>query len=206
MFGLFKSKVKALIIVDVQNDFVPGGALAVPKGDEVVPFINQLQRDFEIIVATKDWHPKGHVSFASTHPRTKVGERVQLEVGSQLLWPDHCVQGTPGAELVKDLETAKIQKTFLKGVDANIDSYSGMFDNGNLRETGLRSFLRERNVKEVTIVGLATEYTVKLTAVDCKKQGFDVTVLLDGCRSLEVKPGDTERAIREMKGIGILVK
>jgi nicotinamidase/pyrazinamidase len=206
MFGLFKSKVKALIIVDVQNDFVPGGALAVPHGDEVVPVINRLQQDFEIILATKDWHPKGHCSFASSHPRAKVGDRVQLEVGSQLLWPDHCIQGTHGAAFVAGLETAKIQKVFQKGIEAQIDSYSGMYDNGNLRETGLRQFLREREVKEVHIVGLATEYTVKYTAVDCKREKFEVFVRLEGCRSLEIKPGDTEKAIREMRGIGIQVK
>jgi nicotinamidase/pyrazinamidase len=206
MFGLFKSKTRTLIVVDMQNDFVPGGALAVPGGDEVVPVINRLIEDYPIVVATKDWHPKGHCSFASSHPRYKVGDRVQLEVGSQLLWPDHCVQGTTGAEFVAGLTTKKFRKVFQKGTQVEIDSYSGMFDNGNLRETGLRPFLVENQVKEVYVVGLATDYTVKFTAVDCRRQGLDVTVLLEGCRSLEVKPGDTEKAIREMKSIGIHVK
>jgi nicotinamidase/pyrazinamidase len=135
-----------------------------------------------------------------------VGDRVQLEVGSQLLWPDHCVQGSKGAEFVPGLETKKIIKTFQKGIEPQIDSYSGLYDNGNLRETGLRLFLKEHKVTEVHIVGLATEYTVKFTALDCKREGFEVVVVLDGCRSLEVKPGDTEKAIREMKNAGIRIK
>jgi nicotinamidase/pyrazinamidase len=206
MFGLFKSKTRTLIVVDMQNDFVPGGALAVPAGDEVVPVINRLIEDYPIVVATKDWHPTGHCSFASSHPHYKVGDRAQLEAGSQLLWPDHCVQGSLGAEFVPGLTTSKFQRVFQKGIQVEIDSYSGMFDNGNQRETGLRKFLQEHQVKEVHIVGLATEYTVKFTAVDCRRQNLDVTVLLAGCRSLEVKPGDTEKAIREMKSIGIHVK
>ncbi len=206
MFGLFKSHPKALVIVDVQNDFVPGGALPVPHGDQIVPVINKLQKDFELVVATKDWHPEGHCSFASAHPGHAVGERIGLDIGSQLLWPDHCVQGSSGAEFVAGLETGKIQKIFEKGVDPQIDSYSGMYDNGNLRETGLRAYLKENKVTDVYIVGLATEFTVKFTALDCKREGFNVHVVKDGCRGLEQKPGDTEKALNDMKHVGVHIK
>ncbi|MBI5775534.1 MAG: bifunctional nicotinamidase/pyrazinamidase [Verrucomicrobia bacterium] len=206
MLGLFGSKTKALIIVDVQNDFAPGGALAVPKGDEVVPFINSVLGEYKIVVATKDWHPKNHCSFASTHPGKKVGDRVDLEDGSQLLWPDHCVQGSPGAEFVKGLDAGKIQKTFQKGIDPDIDSYSGLFDNGFKRDTGLAKYLKDNKASEVAIVGLATDYTVKFTALDCKKQGFNVTVLRKGCRALNIKPDDEEKALAEMRAAGVTVK
>ena len=208
MLGFFKSKpkVKALLIVDVQNDFIPGGALAVPQGDEVVPVINRLQSEFDLVLATKDWHPAGHCSFASSHRGYKAGDRAELEIGSQLLWPDHCVQGTKGAEFAIGLETKKIQKTFEKGVDRNIDSYSGMYDNGNQRETGLRTHLATKVVNEVHIVGLATDYTVKYTALDCKRAGFEVVVILAGCRAVNLKPGDDAQAIKEMKAAGVQVK
>ena len=159
MLGFFKSKpkVKALLIVDVQNDFIPGGALAVPQGDEVVAVINRLQAEYDLVLATKDWHPANHCSFASSHRGYQPGDRAELEVGSQLLWPDHCVQESNGAEFATGLDTKKIQKTFEKGIDRNIDSYSGMYDNGNQRETGLRTYLATKLVNEVHIVGLATD-------------------------------------------------
>lgn len=206
MLGLFGSKTKALIIVDVQNDFAPGGALAVPKGDEVVPFINSVMGDYKIIVATKDWHPRNHCSFASVHPGKKIGDRVDLEDGSQLLWPDHCVQGSPGAEFVKGLEAGKVQKTFQKGIDPDIDSYSGLFDNGFKRDTGLAKHLKDNKVTEVAVVGLATDYTVKYTALDCKKAGFEVTLLRKGCPALNVKPDDEEKALAELRASGVAVK
>jgi nicotinamidase/pyrazinamidase len=205
MFGLFK-KTQALIVVDVQVDFAPGGALAVPKGDEVVPAINQLMGGYEIVVATRDWHPRNHCSFASAHPGGKVGDRVDLERGSQLLWPDHCVQDTPGAQFLEKLDTAKLAKTFDKGIDRDIDSYSGFYDNDRGRATGLEDFLKGKKVGEVFVVGLATDYCVKYTAVDAAKAGFKTHVLLEGCRGLDVASGDVDRAIAEMKRAGVTVK
>ena len=207
MFGMFKSKPKtrALLVVDVQNDFCPGGALAVPDGDKVVPVINKLQAEFEIIVATKDWHPANHVSFVSTHAGQRVGDMVDAETGSQRLWPDHCVQGSKGAEFAPGLEAGKFQKVFEKGVDPQIDSYSGFYDNGFVRETGLRAWLAAKKVQEVHIVGLATDYTVKFTALDAKKCGFDAFVIKEGCRAVNLNPGDDERAFKEMQTSGINV-
>jgi nicotinamidase/pyrazinamidase len=203
--GFFKKK-RALLIVDVQNDFAPGGALAVPRGDEVVPVINKLQAEFDLIVATKDWHPVDHCSFASRHPGAKVGDRVDLERGTQLLWPDHCTQGSKGAEFIAGLETGKIAKIFQKGVDRDIDSYSGFYDNNGERDTGLAKYLKAEKVDEVHIVGLATDYTVKFTAQDSKRAGFNTTVIQSGCRALNVHPGDEEKTLKELKGLGINVK
>lgn len=207
MLGLFKkNKVKALVVVDVQNDFVPGGALAVPKGDEVVPVINKLLAEYDLVVATKDWHPRGHVSFASRHPGTSVGDRVELDSGTQRVWPDHCVQGTPGAEFAKGLTTVKFAKVFEKGSDPNVDSYSALFDNDQRRATGLGDWLKANKVEEVYIVGLATDYTVKYTALDCAKAGYKTFVLKDGCRAVNMAAGDEERSIREMQTAGVTVK
>ncbi|HSH95966.1 MAG TPA: bifunctional nicotinamidase/pyrazinamidase [Roseimicrobium sp.] len=205
MLGLFK-KTKALIVVDVQTDFCPGGALAVPAGNEVVAVINGMLNHYDIIVATRDWHPRGHCSFASSHPGQKIGDRVDLEQGTQLLWPDHCIQGTAGAEFTKGLNSSVIAKVFNKGIDKDIDSYSGFFDNGAARSTGLDKFLKDSKVQEVYIAGLATDYTVKYTALDSAKAGFKTTVLLEGCRGLNVTAGDVDRAIAEMKRSGVTVK
>lgn len=205
MFGLFK-KTKALIVVDVQTDFCPGGALPVPKGDEVVPAINKLIGEFELVVATRDWHPRNHCSFAASHPGGKVGERVDLERGSQLLWPVHCVQSTPGAEFAKGLDKSKFVKTFDKGIDRDIDSYSGFYDNDRGRSTGLEEFLKLKKADEVHIVGLATDYCVKYTALDCVKAGFKTTIHSEGCRGLDVNPGDVDRVIAEMKRAGVTIK
>jgi nicotinamidase/pyrazinamidase len=208
MLGLFKSKPKtrALLVVDVQNDFCPGGALAVPNGDQVVPVINKLQSEFEIVVATKDWHPANHISFASTHPGQKVGDMVDTETGTQRVWPDHCVQGSKGAEFAPGLQTDKFLKVFEKGIDPQIDSYSGFYDNGFVRETGLRAWLAARKVQEVHIVGLATDYTVKFTALDSKKCGFETFVIKDGCRAVNINAGDEERALKEVQASGAHVK
>ncbi|HEY1170124.1 MAG TPA: bifunctional nicotinamidase/pyrazinamidase [Verrucomicrobiae bacterium] len=207
MLGLFnKKKVKALVVVDVQNDFTPGGALAVPKGDEVVPVINKLLTEYDLVVATKDWHPKGHISFASRHPGTSVGDRVELESGTQRVWPDHCVQGTVGAEFAKGLTTNKFAKVFEKGVDPAVDSYSALFDNDQRRATGLGDWLKANKVEEVYIVGLATDYTVKYTALDCAKAGFKTFVIKEGCRAVNMAAGDEERSIREMQTAGVTVK
>ena len=197
--GLFSKP--TLIILDVQNDFVPGGALPVPKGDE---FINGVQDKYKNIVATKDWHPARHCSFISAHPGSHPGDRVELEGMSQVVWPDHCVQDTEGADYAKGLETEKIEKVFEKGVNPRIDSYSGFYDNNFGRATGLEDYLKENKVKDVHLVGLATDYTVKFTALDCVKAGFGTTVLLGGCRALD--PKTEADAVAEMKRAGVKVK
>ena len=202
MLSLFKKK--ALVILDVQNDFVPGGALPVPKGDEVVPVINKLIPDFKIVVATKDWHPPKHCSFASTHPGKKPGDRVDLEEMSQALWPDHCVQGSEGADFAKGLDSSKIEKTFEKGVNPRIDSYSGFYDNNFGRATGLEDYLKEKGVAEVHLVGLATDFTVKFTALDCVKAGFKTVLHRNGCRPLDV--ANEESILNELKRAGVSIK
>ena len=196
---------QALVIVDVQNDFVTDGALAIPHGEQVVPVINRLIPEFELVVASKDWHPANHGSFASQHPGKKPGDIIDLNGLSQLLWPDHCVQGTLGAEFVDSLETHRIKKVFYKGTDIGVDSYSSFFDNGKRNSTGLGEYLKEQNVKRVTLVGLATDYCVKFSAFDAKELGFDVTVLRAGVRGVELEPGDCERAFEEMTAAGINV-
>ena len=196
---------RALILVDLQNDFCPGGALAVPQGDRVVPVANRLLEAvvFELVVATQDWHPRHHGSFAVNHPGRSVGESIDLEGLEQILWPVHCVQGTPGAELVSSLRTEFIQKVFHKGTDPGVDSYSTFFDNANRRSTGLQRFLRRRDVESIYLLGLATDYCVKYSALDGARLGFQTRVLRDGCRGLDLQEGDIEKAIREMEQAGV---
>ena len=199
---------KALILVDIQNDFLPGGALAVPRGDEVVAVANQLARRFEIVVATRDHHPAGHQSFASSHPGHAVGELASLEGldgPTQVLWPDHCVQGTRGAELASALDPRPVTQVFFKGEDPAIDSYSAFFDNGHRRSTGLGDWLRGRGVTEVWVLGLATDYCVKFTALDARALGFDTVLVADGCRAVDLAPGDGDRAIEELRAAGVRV-
>lgn len=195
---------KALIIVDVQNDFCPGGALAVKDGDKITPLINDIQKDFDLVIATQDWHPKDHGSFASNHGK-KVGEIITLNGLQQILWPDHCVQGSRGADFVKDLDTKSIDKIFRKGTDKTIDSYSGFFDNGHKKATGLGDYLKEKNVAEVYVTGLATDYCVKFTALDAVKLGFKVHLLKEACRGVNLKAGDVDKAIMEMKENGVKI-
>ncbi len=195
---------KALLIVDVQNDFFPGGALRVPDGKPIIPLINRLQESFSCIVATKDWHPPHHISFASTHGK-KPGEIVEVGGMKQVLWPDHCVQGTPGAEFSPLLHKEKIDQVFFKGVDPMIDSYSTFYDNAHLRETGLEKYLRERGINEIVLVGLTTEYCVKYSVLDALELGFKITVVLDGCRGVELHPGDCARAIEVMRAAGATI-
>src|SRR6266699_22302 len=163
---------RALILVDIQNDFLPGGALAVPAGDAVIPVANKLQSVFPLVVATQDWHPANHGSFAASHPGKKVFEQIELNGLPQTLWPVHCVQNTKGAELAGALNRDRIAKTFQKGTDAGIDSYSGLFDNGHRKSTGLGEWLKQKNVTEVFVCGLATDYCVKFTALDAVQFGF----------------------------------
>ena len=194
---------RALILVDLQDDFLPGGALAVPRGDEVIPIANGLQDRYDLVVATQDWHPQRHGSFASSHPGRKPGELVELAGLPQVLWPDHCVQGTSGAAFARALEMNRVEAIFRKGTDPRIDSYSGFFDNGHRRSTGLGEYLRDEGVTDVYILGLATDYCVKYSALDALRFGFATHVIEDGCRGVELKPGDVQLAIDEMRIAGV---
>lgn len=193
----------ALILVDLQNDFLPGGALAVPQGDEVIAIANRLQPYFHLIVATQDWHPANHGSFASQYDDRSVGEVIDLHGLPQVLWPDHCVQGSDGAELCKSLNLRSISRVFPKGTQRHRDSYSGFFDNGGEHETGLASYLRERKVTDVYLLGLATDYCVRATALDSCKLGFRTWLIQDACRGVELTPGDCAAAIQEMTKAGV---
>ncbi len=194
-----------LIVVDVQNDFLPGGALAVPNGDEVVAVANRLMPKFELVVATQDWHPTDHRSFASQHPGKSPGDRIDLNGLDQILWPDHCVENSPGAAFTTGLERERIGEVFRKGTDREIDSYSGFFDNGHRRATGLGDYLKKMGVSEVYVLGLATDYCVKLTALDARRLGFITHLVEDGCRGVELSPGDCAAAIEEMNAAGVSV-
>jgi nicotinamidase/pyrazinamidase len=190
---------KALILVDLQNDFCPGGALPVSDGDHVMAVANRVQGRFELVVATQDWHPPDHGSFAANHPGRRPGEVIELEGIAQVLWPAHCVQDTPGAEFHPGLDRSAIVRVFRKGMDPNIDSYSGFFDNGRRKATGLGDYLREEAVRDVYVCGLATDYCVKFTALDAVDLGFRTHLIADACRGVELKPGDVDRAVREMR-------
>jgi nicotinamidase/pyrazinamidase len=196
---------RALIVVDIQNDFLPGGALAVPEGDRIIPLANALQSAYDVVVASQDWHPADHGSFAANHPGHQIGERIDLYGLEQILWPVHCVQGTAGAEFSTALDTARIERIFQKGIDPTIDSYSALFDNGHRRATGMVDYLKDRGVDEVHLCGLATDYCVKFTALDARKCGFEVVVLRDACRGVNLRPGDDERALQEMADAGVRV-
>lgn len=178
---------KALIIVDVQNDFLPGGALEVKNGDAVIPVINRLQENFDLVVATQDWHPADHKSFASAHPGKKKFDEILLNGLSQVLWPDHCVQQTAGAEFSKLLYTKKVEAIFRKGMDKNIDSYSGFFDNGKMKATGMGDYLKGRGIREVFVTGLAGDYCVNFTAVDAIELGFKSTIISDATMPIDMK-------------------
>jgi nicotinamidase/pyrazinamidase len=195
--------VKALILVDIQNDFLPGGALAVPDGDAVIPLANKLQAAFPLVVATQDWHPANHGSFAANHPGRKVFEQIELNGLPQILWPVHCVQGTSGAELAPSLQRERIAKIFPKGTDAGIDSYSGLFDNGHRKSTGLGEWLKASGVTEVFVCGLATDYCVKNTALDAAQLGFKTHFIEDASRGVNLRPEDVRLAIAEMNRAGI---
>ena len=196
---------KALVVVDVQNDFLPGGALEVRHGDQIIPVINEIIEKFELVIATKDWHPQNHKSFASQYLGKNPGDIIKLKNLEQVLWPDHCVQGTDGAEFSKELDLSKIKKVFVKGIDFEIDSYSGFYDNGHLRSTGLVDYLREAMVEEIYIVGLATDYCVKFTALDSVKEGFKTFVIADATKAVNLSPNDYEDALEEMQKSGVII-
>ncbi|HUJ61702.1 MAG TPA: bifunctional nicotinamidase/pyrazinamidase [Kofleriaceae bacterium] len=196
---------RALILVDLQYDFMPGGALAVPRGDETIAIANRLLPHFSLVAATQDWHPRDHKSFAANHPGRQPYEMIDLHGILQVLWPVHCVQNTHGAELHAGIDRSRVTEVFHKGTDPELDSYSGFFDNDKRKATGLGEWLRERWISRVYVMGLATDYCVKATALDARGLGFDVWLIEDGCRGVELKPGDADRAINEMRGAGVAV-
>ncbi|PTX96102.1 bifunctional nicotinamidase/pyrazinamidase [Spartobacteria bacterium LR76] len=194
---------KALIIVDLQNDFVEGGALAVQGGKELVPLINEIQQRFDLILATQDWHPANHGSHANNHPDASPGDVVELAGRPQILWPAHCVQETRGADFVPGLNQDRWAAVFQKGAVRHIDSYSGFFDNGKERATGLGDYLKEQGVTDLYILGLATDYCVKFTALDAVELGFRTHLVLDACRAVNLQPGDEREAVEAMRQAGV---
>jgi nicotinamidase/pyrazinamidase len=174
-----------LILIDIQNDFIPGGSLPVPQGNEIIKLVNELQGSFELVVATQDWHPDNHKSFATQHPGKKQFETISLHGLDQVLWPDHCVQGTKGAEFHDDLNMNKVEAVFRKGMNPDIDSYSGFYDNGYKKATGLAGYLRDRGVKKVYVCGLAADYCVAYTAKDALKENFETYVIEDATRAID---------------------
>ena len=197
---------KALILVDIQNDFCPGGALAVSNCDATIAVANDLIKQFKLVVATQDWHPRDHKSFASQNEGVSIGDSFELNGIPQVAWPDHCIEGTSGAEFHSSLNSSGIEKVFQKGTNPEIDSYSGFFDNDHRNATGLGDFLQSRNVEEVYVLGLATDYCVMFTALDAVKLGFKTHLVVDGCRGVELNEGDVANAIETMKGAGVLIE
>ena len=177
---------RALLVIDVQNDFCPGGALEVPGGDGIVPLVNALMARFSVVILTQDWHPADHASFASAHPGRKPFETVEMPYGPQVLWPDHCVQGTRGAAFHPDLDTRSGQTIIRKGFRREVDSYSAFFENDHVTPTGLAGYLKEREVTEVFLCGLATDFCVGFSALDAVKCGFSATVIEDACRAIDL--------------------
>lgn len=178
---------KALLLIDIQNDFLPGGSLAVPEGDKVIPLANALQQKFDVVIATQDWHPADHKSFASQHQGKSIFETIQLQGLEQVLWPDHCVQGSTGAEFAKELDMNRVEAIFRKGTDPEIDSYSGFYDNGHLKTTALAEFLRGKGVKQVYVLGLAADYCVYFSAKDALKEGFEAFIIEDATRPIDAE-------------------
>lgn len=191
-----------LLVVDVQNDFCPGGALAVPEGDAVVPVINRLGRDFAHVILTQDWHPPGHSSFAGTHPGHAPFDTVAMPYGPQILWPDHCVQGSAGAAFHPALDLPRAELVLRKGYHQAIDSYSALRENDRTTPTGLAAYLRERGFERLTLCGLATDFCVLYSALDAVGAGFTVRVALDACRGIDID-GSVARALDEMRAAGV---
>lgn len=191
----------ALLLIDVQKDFLPGGSLAVPDGDHIIPVVNKLQKHFDLIVATKDWHPDDHGSFASNHEGKQPGDKIDLDGVEQVLWPDHCVQESEGAEFADDLDTDRIEKTIKKGTDPKIDSYSGFYDNKHKRATGLHEYLKEHKVDAVYITGLAADVCVRFTALDALELGYRTHLFRDATKAVEGEQA-YEKTIRELEDQG----
>lgn len=195
----------ALLLIDIQNDFLPGGALAVAGGDEIIPVVNALLPSFETIIATQDWHPADHGSFAANHPGKSAFEMADLNGLPQVLWPVHCVQNTGGALFAPGLDTRRITRVFPKGTDTRVDSYSGFFDNGKRGDTGLAAWLRGQRITELTLCGLATDYCVKFTALDALDCGFKVNLHLAACRGVDLQAGDCLAAVATMRERGATI-
>ena len=193
---------KALLIIDVQNDFLPGGSLAVPDGHAIIPVINRLMPLYDLRIATQDWHPVDHVSFETLHSDAVAGQTVKVGDTIQELWPIHCVQHTHGSDFASDLTITAIDHVVYKGESSKIDSYSGFYDNGHQSSTGLATYLHQHDITEVHLVGLATDYCVKFTAIDSISEGFKTIVLADACRGVNIKEGDVERALSEILSLG----
>lgn len=200
-----KDKTKALILIDLQNDFFPGGALGVKGAEAIIPIANRLQDRFDIVVATKDWHPKKHKSFASEYPNKSVYDQIMLEGVKQTLWPDHCVQGSFGAEFHPKLNIANTAKIIHKGTDPNIDSYSAFFDNAHKKKTDLDAYLKLQGVQAVYMMGLATDYCVQYSVLDAAMLGFKVFLIEEGCCGIEKSPGDIETAKKNMQAVGAIL-
>ncbi|RPH58939.1 MAG: bifunctional nicotinamidase/pyrazinamidase [Burkholderiales bacterium] len=198
------SRSDVLVVIDVQNDFCPGGALAVADGDAIVPVANALIRRFEHVVLTQDWHPPGHRSFASSHPGRAPFEAIELDYGTQTLWPDHCVQGSAGAAFRADLEATRAELVIRKGFRAGIDSYSAFYEHDRTSPTGLAGYLRERGFARVFLCGLATDYCVAYSALDARRLHFETVVLLDGCRAIDLG-GSLEQALAAMREAGVVL-
>ena len=196
---------KVLLVVDVQNDFLPGGALAVPHGDKVIPVINRLIDRFDHVIATQDWHPADHGSFAANHPGKNPGEIITLNGLDQILWPVHCVQGSRGAEFSSLLKKDRFEKVFQKGSDKSIDSYSGFFDNGHLKSTGLADYLAQHKFDELYLAGLAADYCVKFSALDAVQLGFKTILFEEATKAVNLQPGDFKRSLSELKEAGVHV-
>ncbi|HET6352595.1 MAG TPA: bifunctional nicotinamidase/pyrazinamidase [Coriobacteriia bacterium] len=196
---------RALVLVDIQNDFMPFGGLPVHDGDAVVEIANRLMPHFDLVIATQDWHPANHGSFASNHPGALPGEVVELGGVQQVLWPDHCVQNTPGASFHSALDVARIDAVVHKGTESDIDSYSTFFDNGHRKDTGLAQLLRELGATQLWMAGLATDYCVKFSALDGLELGFEVMVVAEGVRAVDLALGDGQRALEEIEEAGGLV-
>jgi len=194
-----------LLIVDVQNDFCPGGALAVPDGDAIIPAVNRLARSFAHVILTQDWHPPGHASFASSHPGKRPFDAIEVSYGTQILWPDHCVQGTRGASFHPELNVPHAELVVRKGFRSAIDSYSAFRENDRLTPTGLAGYLRERGLERITMCGLATDFCVAFSAIDGREAGFEVTVVTGACRGIDTD-GSVARAMRSMSEAGVRVR
>ena len=194
---------EALIVIDVQNDFCPGGALAVTGGDEIIARINALMAEFSCVVLTQDWHPETHASFAANHPGSAPFSLTQMPYGPQVLWPTHCVQGTKGAEFHPNLRTDPAQLVIRKGFRAGIDSYSAFFENDKTTATGLHGYLQDRGARKLTLVGLATDYCVAYSALDAAKLGYQVTVLEGACRAIDLN-GSLAAAMTETRAAGVI--
>jgi nicotinamidase/pyrazinamidase len=196
---------RALLLVDLQNDFMPGGALAVREGDQILPVVNDLLFcSFDLIIATKDWHPANHVSFYDNHPDKKIGDTIVLSDGTdQILWPRHCVQGSKGAEFAPGWSCEKVSKVICKGDDPALDSYSAFFDNDYQKSTGLENFLLEEGITDLYIAGLATDYCVKYSVFDARVLNFNTYVIKDACRGVNLSSGDSDEAFQDMENIGV---